>query len=106
MSCNLISKSVFVTKSACANFALKFPVVSLLNSELVDAALVAKPLILGILPSISVILELKPVFLIKPLLSGILLSASLIFFSISDLSASYLVFKTNPASLYQCYLLL
>ena len=32
MSCNLISKSVFVTKSAYANLALKFSVVSLLNS--------------------------------------------------------------------------
>ena len=33
--CNLVSKSVFVTKSACPNLALKFSVVSLLNSGVV-----------------------------------------------------------------------
>ena len=40
----------------------------------VNAELVAKPLILGILPSISVILELRSVFLSKPLVSGNFLS--------------------------------
>ena len=35
MSCNLISKSVFITKFACANLALKFSVASLLNSGVV-----------------------------------------------------------------------
>ena len=32
---NLVSKSVFVMKFACANLALKFSVVSLLNSGVV-----------------------------------------------------------------------
>ena len=31
ISCNLVSKSVFGTKSACANLALKFSVVSYRN---------------------------------------------------------------------------
>ena len=52
----------------------------------VNAAFVANPLILGISPSISVILA---VFLTSPLVSEIL------FFN-SVLSVSYLVFKTNP----------
>ena len=51
----------------------------------------AKPVILGILFSISVILGFKSDFLAKPLVSE-----SLIFFSKSDLSASYVVFKANP----------
>ena len=50
---------------------------------------------LGILPSISAILALQSAFLICPLVSGISLSASLIFCSKSDLSVFYLVFKTN-----------
>ena len=37
----------------------------------VNAELVAKPLILGILPSTSLILALKSVFSTKPLRSGI-----------------------------------
>ena len=49
---------------------------------------IAKSLASRILPSIYVILVLKYVFLTRPLVSGIL-------FSISDLSVSYLVFKTN-----------
>ena len=53
----------------------------------VDTAFVAKPLVLGILPSISVILVLKSVFLTRLLLSGVLFSSSV-------LSVSY-VFKTN-----------
>ena len=56
----------------------------------------AKPVILGILFSISLISAFKSVFLARSLVSGIFISASLIFFSKSDLSASYLVFKTNP----------
>ena len=68
----------------------------------------AKPPILGTLFSISVILELKSVFTTKLLTSGILFSKAsnysllaipLPFFSIFstfELSASYLVFKTNP----------
>ena len=32
---SVVSKSVFVTKSACANLPVKFSVVSLLNSEIV-----------------------------------------------------------------------
>ena len=35
ISFNLVSKSVFVTKSACGNLALKFSVVSLSNSGVV-----------------------------------------------------------------------
>ena len=93
----MLSKSVFVTKSACTNLASKFSFVSLLNSGVViylswfwsvisfsisltfvstsvsltklltleilfsravNAEVVAKPLILGILPSISLILVL------------------------------------------------
>ena len=90
---NLLSKSVFVTKFACANVAAKTSAESLLSSGVeiylpwlwvifvlynlfffffltkrlifgilfstaVNAAFVAKPLILGILVSISVILAL------------------------------------------------
>ena len=33
--CSLVSKSVFVTKCTCAIIVLKFPVVSLLSSEIV-----------------------------------------------------------------------
>ena len=51
---------------------------------------------LGILPSISVILAFKSVFLAKSLVSGIFLSVLLIFFSKSDLSVSYVAFKANP----------
>ena len=53
----------------------------ILFSNVVNAAFVAKPLILGILPSISMILVLYSVFLTRPLISGIL-------FSISDLPLS------------------
>ena len=62
----------------------------MLFSTAVNAELVAKPVILGILFSISVILAFKSVFLASSLVSGIFLSASLIFFSKSDLSVSYL----------------
>ena len=47
----------------------------------VNTGFLAKPLILGILPSISVILTLESVFLTRSLVSGIL-------FSNSDLSLS------------------
>ena len=56
----------------------------------------AKPVILGILFSVSVILAFKSAFLARSLVSGIYLSVSLIFFSKSDLSVSYAVCKTNP----------
>ena len=49
----------------------------------------AKPVILGILFSISVILAFKICFVARSLVSGI-------FFSKSDLSVSYVVFKSNP----------
>ena len=68
----------------------------ILFSAAVNAELVARPVILGVLPSILVILAFKSVFLATSLVSVIYLSASLIFFSKSDLSVSYLVFKTNP----------
>ena len=70
----------------------------ILFSTAVNAELVANPLILRVLFSISVILALKSIvsFLTKPLVSGIFLSTSLNFFSRSDLSVSYVVFKTNP----------
>ena len=67
----------------------KLLTLGILFSTAVNAVFVAKLLISGILPSISVILVLQSVFLTRPLVPGIL-------FSNSDLSASYLVFKTNP----------
>ena len=68
----------------------------ILFSTAVNAKLVATSVILGILPSISVILAFKSVFLARSLVSGIFLSESLILFSKFDLSVSYVVFKTNP----------
>ena len=47
-------------------------ILGILFSTTVNAAFVAKPVILGILPSISVILTLWSVFLTRPLVSGIL----------------------------------
>ena len=58
-----------------------------LFSTVVNAVFVAKLLTSKILPSASVILALKSVFL-RSLVLGIL-------FSISNLSVSYLVFQTN-----------
>ena len=55
----------------------------------VNAALVAKPLILVFFFSISVVLALLSNFLTNQQVSGILLSNSV-------LSVSYLVFQTNP----------
>ena len=80
----------------------------ILVSTAVNAKLVAKPVILGILLSISVILAFKSVFLARSLVSGILkfylfLSASQIFYSKYDISVSHAVFKTNPVvSKYYC----
>ena len=85
------------------------PLISgILLSATVNAELVAKPLMLGILFYTSVILELKSTFTTKFLTAGILFSAAsnssslatplpcFSIFSIFELSASYLVFKTNP----------
>ena len=61
----------------------------------VSAEFVAKSLILGILLSILVILTLQFVFLTSLPVSTMLLSVSIILFSKSDLSVSYLIFQTN-----------
>ena len=71
MAFNLASKSVFVTRLLTSG---------LLFSTAVNAELVAKPLILGILSYIKLTLVLKSVFLTKPLILGIFLSTLLIFF--------------------------
>ena len=47
----------------------------ILFSTAVNAEFVTNPIILGILPSISVILAFKSVFLARSLVSGIFLSA-------------------------------
>ena len=52
----------------------KLLILGILFSTRVNASLVAKPLILGILLSISVILALKSAFLTKLLTSGIFVS--------------------------------
>ena len=70
-------------------FLTKLLTLGNLFSTLVNAVSVAKLLISGILPSISVILVLQSVFLTRSLVSRIV-------FSNFDLSVSYLVFKTNP----------
>ena len=81
-----IMSNIFASKS---DFLTKLLTSGILFSTSVNAELVAKALTLGILPFISVILALQSVFLKSPLVSEI-------FFSQSDLSISYLVFKTNP----------
>ena len=58
-------------------------------SNAANAEVVPKLLMLGIFLSILVILALQSVFLASLLVSGV-------FFCNSDLSLSYLVFKTNP----------
>ena len=68
----------------------------ILFSTALNAELVARPVILGILFSTLVILAFKSVFLARSLVSGIFLSASLILLSKFDLSVSYVVSKTNP----------
>ena len=65
---SLVSKSVFIAKFSCANLAAKLFAVKLLNSKLLtsdilfstafNAKSAAKPLTLGILLSISIILTL------------------------------------------------
>ena len=62
MAFNLASKSVFVTRLLTSG---------LLFSTAVNAELLAKPLILGILSYIKLTLVLKSVFLTKPLILGI-----------------------------------
>ena len=62
-------------------------------STAVDVVFVAKPLILGILPSISMILILESVFLTRLLVSGIFFPNS-VYTSVYT-SVLYLVFKTN-----------
>ena len=59
MSLNLVSQSVFVTNFACANLAVKTLAAKFLFTISINAELVAKPVILGILTSISVILAFK-----------------------------------------------
>ena len=81
-----IMSNIFASKS---DFLTKLLTSGILFSTSVNDELVAKALTLGILPFISVILALQSVFLKSPLVSEI-------FFSYSDLSISYLVFKTNP----------
>ena len=65
MPFNLASQSAFVTKLVTSG---------ILFSSAVNAELVARPLILVILPSTSVILESKSVFLAKLVTLGILFS--------------------------------
>ena len=77
-------------------FLTRLLTLGILFSTAVNAALVGKPEILSILPSISAVLALQSVFLTSSLVLGAFLSVSLIFFSKSDLTMSYLVFKTNP----------
>ena len=64
---------IFNFTNLCIIFCLftKLLAPGILFSTAVNAELVAKPLILGILPSISVTLALKSVFLNKTLTSGI-----------------------------------
>ena len=67
----------------------------ILFSTAVNSELVAKQVMLGILPFISVTLVLKSVFLTKLLISDIFLSILLILSSKSDPSFSYLFFLTQ-----------
>ena len=70
---NLASKSVFFTKLLIIS--------GILFSTAVNAELVAKPVTIGILPSISVILVLRSVYLTNPLT---FLFTPLVFFLKSD----------------------
>ena len=83
---NLTSKSVFV---------IKLLISGILFLTAVNDELVARPLILGILPSTSVILESKSVFLTKPLTSGIFLSTLSILSSKALVSIENLVLVTK-----------
>ena len=64
----------FLNLALKSAFLIKLLTFDILFSTAVNAELVARPVILGILPSVSVILTLKSVFLTKPLMSGIFLS--------------------------------
>ena len=67
MSFNLASKSVFVTRLVISG---------ILFSTAVNAELLARPLMLGILPSTSVILELKSTLSTELVTLGILFSTA------------------------------
>ena len=69
----MISSFYFNFTNFCVkiSFFIKPLTSGILFSTGVNAEVVAKPLIIGILPSTSLILKLKSVFLIKPLTSGI-----------------------------------
>ena len=84
----MISKFLFKLSNFCIIifFLTKLLILGILFSIPVNAAFVAKPLILGILT--LYFSHFRIVFLTRPLVSGIL-------FSNSALSVSYLVFKTN-----------
>ena len=92
----MITNLTFNLTNFCITICLLYYTTNtgILFSTAVNAKLVAKPVILGILSSTSVILAFKSVFLASSLVKNFL-SASLIFFSKSDLSVSYVVFKTN-----------
>ena len=66
----VIINFIFNFTNLCIVFFTKLLTSGILFSTVVNAELVAKPLILGTLPSISVTLALKSVFLTK-LLTGI-----------------------------------
>ena len=85
----MISKFFFNFSNFCVaicNFLTKLLMLGILFSTAVNAVFVAKPVILVILFSISLILVLQNDFLTRPLISGIL-------FSNFNLSASYFAFK-------------
>ena len=73
-------------------------ILGILFSAASNAELVAESVILGVLPSILVILALYSLFLTSPLVSGINFSASLIFFSKSDLSIIAFLFDLQVIS--------
>ena len=73
-------------------------ILGILFSAASNAELVAESVILGVLPSILVILALYSLFLTSPLVSWINFSASLIFFSKSDLSIIAFLFDLQVIS--------
>ena len=79
--------SIFIIFVLYSVFLTKLLTLGVLFSTVVNAVFVAKLLISGILPSISVILVLQSVVLTRPLVSGVL-------FYNSVLSVWYLVFNT------------
>ena len=95
----MMTNLLFNFTKFCIIITTKLLTLSISFPTAVNAELVAKPVILGILFSISVILTFKSVFLASSLVSGIYLYASLIFFTKSDLSVSSVVFKTNVVSM-------